>query len=84
MATNRMRPIHPGEILREEYLVPLNMSAHALAKEPEHDGFRQRHVDASRQDARVERAVDAARLPNLAGARFPRFADFPVQLAEIA
>ena len=28
-----MRPIHPGEILREEYLVPLNMSAHALAIE---------------------------------------------------
>lgn len=26
-----MRPIHPGEILREEYLVPLGMSAHALA-----------------------------------------------------
>lgn len=33
MATNRMRPIHPGEILREEYLVPLDMSAHALAME---------------------------------------------------
>jgi addiction module HigA family antidote len=31
MATNKMRPIHPGEILREEYLVPLEMSAHALA-----------------------------------------------------
>jgi addiction module HigA family antidote len=31
MATNRMRPIHPGEVLREEYLVPLNMTAHALA-----------------------------------------------------
>ena len=28
-----MRPIHPGEILREEFLVPLNMSAHALALE---------------------------------------------------
>jgi antitoxin HigA-1 len=28
---NAMRPIHPGEILREEYLVPLNMSANALA-----------------------------------------------------
>ena len=28
---NRMRPVHPGEVLREEYLVPLNMSAHALA-----------------------------------------------------
>jgi addiction module HigA family antidote len=33
MATNQMRPIHPGEILREEFLVPLNMSANALAKE---------------------------------------------------
>jgi len=28
---NGMRPIHPGEILREEFLVPLNMSASALA-----------------------------------------------------
>ena len=33
MATNRMRPIHPGEILREEYLVPMNMTAHALSVE---------------------------------------------------
>ena len=28
---NNMRPIHPGEILREEYLLPLAMSANALA-----------------------------------------------------
>jgi len=26
------RPVHPGEFLREEYLVPLGMSAGALAK----------------------------------------------------
>ena len=26
-------PVHPGEILREEYLVPLEMSAGALAKQ---------------------------------------------------
>lgn len=26
-----MRPIHPGEILREEYLTPLGISASALA-----------------------------------------------------
>jgi addiction module HigA family antidote len=31
--TNRMRPIHPGEVLREEFLGPLGMSAHALAME---------------------------------------------------
>ena len=29
---NGMRPIHPGEILREEFLVPMEMSANALAK----------------------------------------------------
>ena len=28
---NRMRPVHPGEILREDYLMPLGMSANALA-----------------------------------------------------
>ncbi len=29
---NRMRPVHPGEVLREEFLKPLGMSANALAK----------------------------------------------------
>jgi addiction module HigA family antidote len=29
---NRMRPVHPGEVLREEYLKPLDLSANALAK----------------------------------------------------
>jgi len=28
---NGMRPIHPGEILREEFLVPMQLNAHALA-----------------------------------------------------
>ena len=28
---NKMRPIHPGEILREEFLIPMNLNAHALA-----------------------------------------------------
>src|SRR5699024_3728963 len=31
MLTNHMRAIHPGEILREDYLAPLNMTANALA-----------------------------------------------------
>jgi len=26
-----MRPIHPGEVLREEFLAPLGMAPHALA-----------------------------------------------------
>lgn len=32
MFKNGMRPVHPGEVLREDYLIPLGMSAHALAK----------------------------------------------------
>ena len=31
MLINNMRPIHPGEILREEYLLPYGISANALA-----------------------------------------------------
>ena len=32
MIHNGMRPIHPGEILREDYLEPLGMSVNALSK----------------------------------------------------
>ena|SRR5438128_5604291 len=32
MIKNGMRPVHPGEVLREDYLVPLGMTANALAK----------------------------------------------------
>ena len=30
--TKKLAPMHPGEVLREEFLIPLNMSAGALAK----------------------------------------------------
>lgn len=28
---NRMRPVHPGEVLREDFLLPLGLSVNALA-----------------------------------------------------
>jgi addiction module HigA family antidote len=37
---NGMRPVHPGEVLREDSLVPLSMSANALSK--------RLHIPASR------------------------------------
>lgn len=40
MVKNGMRPVHPGEVLREDYLKPMGMSANALA--------RHLHVPASR------------------------------------
>jgi addiction module HigA family antidote len=32
MFKNGMRPVHPGEVLREDFLKPLGMTANALAK----------------------------------------------------
>ncbi len=32
MFKNGMRPLHPGEVLREDYLIPLGLTASALAK----------------------------------------------------
>jgi addiction module HigA family antidote len=32
MIKNGMRPVHPGEVLREDFLKPLQMSANALSK----------------------------------------------------
>ena len=32
MKTNKLLPIHPGEILREEFLRPLGLSQNALAR----------------------------------------------------
>ena len=31
-ALRKLAPLHPGEVLREEFLIPLDMSAGALAK----------------------------------------------------
>ena len=32
MTTKLLAPIHPGEILREEFMRPLELSSHALAR----------------------------------------------------
>ena len=41
---NGIRPIHPGEILREEYLAPLDMSVNALAKALRVDATRMNEI----------------------------------------
>jgi addiction module HigA family antidote len=32
MIKNGMRPVHPGEVLREDFLLPLGITANALAR----------------------------------------------------
>lgn len=33
MATKRLRPVHPGDILRQDFMEPLGLSSYKLAKE---------------------------------------------------
>ena len=74
MLKNGMRPVHPGEVLREDYLKPMEMSANALAK--------QLHVPASRiNDIVLERrgitADTALRLSRFFGGDAQSWLDLP-------
>ncbi|HSP00819.1 MAG TPA: HigA family addiction module antitoxin [Thioalkalivibrio sp.] len=61
MMTNRMRPIHPGEILREEYLLPLDMSVNALARELRVPATRLHEIVKERRAVSADTALRLAR-----------------------
>jgi antitoxin HigA-1 len=54
---NRMRPIHPGEILREEFLVPLGMSARQLARALDVPANRVSSIVAGKRDVSADTAL---------------------------
>ncbi|MFO7764473.1 MAG: HigA family addiction module antitoxin [Wenzhouxiangellaceae bacterium] len=56
-----MRPIHPGEILREEYLAPLDMSVNALAKALRVDATRMNEIVRERRRITPDTAERLAR-----------------------
>jgi addiction module HigA family antidote len=58
---NRMRPIHPGEILREEYLKPLGLSANALAQVLGVPANRISEIVAGKRDVSADSALRLAR-----------------------
>jgi addiction module HigA family antidote len=58
---NAMRPIHPGEILREEFLVPLGMNAHALALELKVPAPRMNDIVRERRAVTPDTALRLAR-----------------------
>ncbi|BAN50568.1 HigA family addiction module antitoxin [Metapseudomonas resinovorans] len=73
MAINGMRPIHPGEILREEYLEPLGIAPAALA--------RALHVSApTMNDIVRERRGITADMALRLGRYFDTFAQFWMNL----
>src|SRR5512143_1453537 len=59
--TNKMRPVHPGEVLREEFLTPLGMSAHALALELRVPAPRINEIVRERRSVTPETALRLAR-----------------------
>lgn len=56
-----MRPIHPGEILREDYLKPLGLSANALAKALKVPASRVNDIVLERRGITVDTAMRLAR-----------------------
>ena len=58
---NGMRSIHPGEILREEYLAPLGMSVNALAKALRVDATRMNEIVRERRRITPDTAERLAR-----------------------
>jgi addiction module HigA family antidote len=58
---NGMRPIHPGEILREEFMIPLGLSSHALAMALRVPGPRINDIVRERRTVTADTALRLAR-----------------------
>lgn len=61
MFKNGMRPVHPGEILREDYLAPMKMSANALAKALKVPATRINDIVRERRGVTADTALRLAR-----------------------
>jgi antitoxin HigA-1 len=59
---NGMRPVHPGEILLEDYLKPLNLTANALAKRLHVPASRVNDIVLKRRGVTADTALRLARL----------------------
>jgi len=61
MFRNGMRPVHPGEIFCEDYLVPLGMTATALAKALNVPAARINDIVRERRSVTADTAMRLAR-----------------------
>lgn len=85
MIKNGMRPIHPGEVLREDFLKELGMSANALAKALSVPAPRINDIVRERRGVSADTALRLARYFDSS----PQFwlnlqAAYDLRLAEIA
>lgn len=61
MSPNQMRPINPGEVLREDYLKPMDMRANALAKHLHVPASRIKDIVLERQGITADTALRLSR-----------------------
>ena len=64
MATKKHKPVHPGEILRQDFMEPLGLSAYRLAKET---GISAQHIGRIIKGTRGVSGDIALRLARLFG-----------------
>ncbi|HVS45830.1 MAG TPA: HigA family addiction module antitoxin [Verrucomicrobiae bacterium] len=57
----KLHPIHPGEVLREEFLVPMGITAGALAKNLHTDAPRVNDIVRGRRNITADTAMRLAR-----------------------
>jgi addiction module HigA family antidote len=61
MSRRRLPPIHPGEILQEEFLVPLELSQYRLAKEMSVPARRVNEIVLGKRSITADTALRLAR-----------------------
>lgn len=59
---NGMRPVHPGEVLREEFLLPMDLSANRLAQMLEIPTNRITEITGERRSVTADTALRLARV----------------------
>jgi len=57
----RIEPIHPGEILQEDFLIPMNISAYKLAKETFIDQTRISEIIRGKRSISIDTALRFAK-----------------------
>ena len=62
--SKKLAPIHPGEILREEYMLPLGLSSNALARALEVTPARINEIVRERRGISADTALRLARFFN--------------------
>jgi addiction module HigA family antidote len=85
MKTNKLPPIHPGEILREEFMKPLGLSQNALARALNIPPRRVNEIVLEKRGITADTALRLARCFNTTAELWSRLqSDYDLRVARYA